>query len=69
MTHIDDAIKAVLSAIDPKLAASFRKLLTIEGGLEIVTKFISNYADPSEVTLKQIRKERKKGMLSSKYGW
>lgn len=69
MNDLDTLIKVVLDELPTSLFSPLRRLYAIEDGIELLGKFISTMADPSSVTLEEIREERKKGELSSKHNW
>lgn len=69
MLPIEILIKTMLDMLDSGGLMQLRKIMMVDGGIELLTKIASTAADPSNVTVDMIKKEKNKLKNSSKYGW
>jgi len=62
-------IKTLMTMLPAASLGQFKKIISVEGGVELLMKIISSVSDPSEVSIERIEAEKKKLKHSSGYGW
>ena len=67
--EIEALIHAILTLMPSQAISPLRKLLAIDGGVELLSRVVSTAFDPSVVTLKDITAEKEKMQLTSHYDW